>query len=108
MAYNTPQLFTSSFPPAHLVAPYWANNDISNRVGSISYEVHGSGISATYINLVSTFISQQQQVRFNGNWMLLAEWNGVPQFSGSVAVVSKSTFAWQLCVRKFQLSPSHI
>ncbi len=88
VAYNTPQLFSSSFPSAYLVAPFWANNDISNRIGNISYEVHSSEDSSEYINMVSTFISQQQQVQFNGSWMLLAEWNHVPQFSGSLAVVS--------------------
>lgn len=88
---STPQLFSSSSLPAYLVAPFWAHNDISNRVGDISYEVHSFVVSLNYINLVSSFISQQQQVKFNGSWMLLAEWNSVPQFSGSVSVVSKVT-----------------
>ena len=78
--YTTPQLFSSTFSDAYLVAPYWASNDISNRVGNISYEVHSS---TDYVIQVSTFISQQQQVQFNGSWMLLAEWNNVPQFNGS-------------------------
>ena len=88
-SYNTPQLFSSSFTSAHLVAPFWSNNDISNRVGNISYEVHYSETSnSNYIDLVSTFISQQEQVEFRGSWMLLAEWNRVPQFRGPLTVVS--------------------
>jgi len=72
-----------------MVAPFWASNDISNRVGIVSYEVHSSAASSSYTNLVSSFISQQQQVQFNGTWMLLAEWHSVPQFGGSLTVVSK-------------------
>ena len=87
-AYNTPQLFSSSSPATYLVTPFWANNDISNRVGNITYEVHTTENSPTYITLVSSFISQQKQVQFNGNWMLVAKWNSVPQFGGSLTNVS--------------------
>ena len=80
VSFTNPQLFSPSFSDAALVAPFWADNDISNRVGAISYEVHSSG---SPISRVSTFISQQQQVQFSGSWMLLAEWNNVPQFNGS-------------------------
>ena len=86
--YNTPQLFSPSSPPAYIVAPFWANNDISNRVGNITYEIHTTETSPSYTTLVSSFISQQQQVKFRGSWMLVAHWNGVPQFGGSLAAVS--------------------
>lgn len=86
--YNTPQRFSPSSPRTYIVAPFWANNDISNRIGQITYEVHTEGVSPSQIALVSTFISQQQQVQFRGNWMLVAQWNGVPQFGGSLANVS--------------------
>ena len=92
ISYNTPQLFSSTAPSSHLVAPYWANNDISNRLGSVSYEVHHSETSSTYIGQVSSFISQQQQVQFNGTWMILAEWQSVPQFGGSLTAVSKRSW----------------
>ena len=88
--YNTPQLFSPSSPPAHIVAPFWANNDISNRVGNITYEVHTTETSPSYITKVSFFISQQRQVKFRGNWMLVAHWNSVPQFGGSLAAVSSN------------------
>ena len=88
MTYSTPQLFSPSFQAVHLVAPFWANNDISNRVGSISYEVHSSNVSSDYISLVSTFISQQKQIQFIGSWMLLAEWTNVSEFNGLLTDVS--------------------
>ena len=88
--YSTPQRFSSSSPPAYIVAPFWANNDISNRIGNITYEVHTTEASPSYITLVSSFISQQQQVKFMGDWMLVAHWNSVPQFGGSLIDVSSS------------------
>ncbi len=90
MTYSAAQPFSASSPLDYLVAPFWANVDISNRVGDVSYEVHSSDISPEYINIVSSFISQQEQVQFNGRWMLLAEWNSVPQLGESVAAVSNS------------------
>ena len=86
--YNTPRNFSPSSPQMYIVAPFWANTDISNRVGNITYEVHTEENSQNQISLVSSFISQQQQVRFSGNWMLVAQWNSVPQFRGSLAYVS--------------------
>ncbi len=88
--YNTPQLFSPSSPPAYMVSPFWSNNDISNRVGNITYEVHTAETSPSYVTLVSSFISQQKQVKFRGNWMLVAHWNGVPEFRGSLTAVSSN------------------
>ena len=90
-AYNNPQLFSPSSPSAYIVAPFWANNDISNRVGNITYEVHTAETSPSYMMLVSSFISQQKQVKFSGNWMLVAYWNDVPQFGGSLSAVSSNS-----------------
>ena len=86
-AYDKPELFPEYSPSSYLVAPFWAQNDISHRVGHVAYEVHDSESSQTYLSLVSTFISGHQQVRFNGTWMLLAEWNSVPQLDGSLTNV---------------------
>ena len=71
-----------------IVAPFWANNDISSRVGHISYEVHTSETSPEILSLISAFVKQQQQINFSGNWMLVAEWNNVPQYGGSSSDVS--------------------
>ena len=81
--------FGSEEPATFMAAPFWANADISNRIGTVSYEVHHSDISQTYISQVSMFISQQQQVTFNGTWMLISEWSNVPQYGGLISHVSK-------------------
>ena len=86
--YNSPQRFSASSPSSYIVAPFWSNSDISNRIGNISYEVHTIENLASQIALVSSFISQQQQVQFSGNWMLVAKWNNIPQFGGPLTVVS--------------------
>ena len=84
--FNVPQLFPASAGYNYLVAPLWVNIDISNRVGEISYEVHS--FNSSYVRSISTFISQNQQVRFNASWMLVVEWNSVPQFGSSLISVS--------------------
>ena len=86
--YSVPQHFSPSSPFTYIVAPFWSNSDVSNRVGNISYEVHTRYHPPDLINLVSSFITQQQQVQFNGTWMLVARWNDVPQFGGSLTDVS--------------------
>ena len=86
--YTKPVLFSEYSPSSYLVAPFWAQNDISHRVGHVAYEVHDTENSETYLSLVSAYISGHQQVQFDGTWMLLAEWNSVPQFQGSISIVS--------------------
>lgn len=75
-----------------MVAPFWASNDLPNRIGSISYEVHYQEISSSYIDKVSAHISQQQQVQFDGSWMLLAEWKNASQFGGPSSIVSSCVY----------------
>ena len=36
---------------------------------------------------VSTYISQHEQVNFNGTWMLTAEWRNVPEYLGNANIV---------------------
>ena len=86
--YDKPILFSEYSPSSYLVAPFWAQNDISHRVGHVAYEVHNAENSQAYLNLISTFISGHQHIRFNGTWMLVVEWNSVPQLQGSVSLVS--------------------
>ena len=86
----TPSLFSSTSTPNYLVAPFWADID-TNIHGSISYEVHNTSAgssSLALLNRVNTFISNQQNTQFSGNWMLVALWNQVSQISGSSSVVS--------------------
>lgn len=73
----------SLFPLEHtfFVAPYWADSDIRDD-GEVSYRVRTSQASAQ-MSLVSEFISERQNILFEGEWMLLVEWNEIPEFSGS-------------------------
>ena len=87
--YN-PSLFSSTSPYSYLVAPFWADIDITVH-GSISYEVHSTSAGSSSIallNRVSTFISNQQNTQFSGNWMLVASWSQVSAYSGSSSIVS--------------------
>ena len=69
------------FPEEHsfLVAPYWS--DINILRGGVSaeipYEVHTSG---SLLSQVNAFISEEQNVSFSGQWMLVVEWREVPPF----------------------------
>ena len=80
----------SLFPLEHnfIVAPFWSDVDISNGVGRIRYEVHTtSSVGSTFLSNVSQFIQEQMNTSFTGQWMLLVEWDEVPQFAGSLSVV---------------------
>ena len=50
-----------------------------------------------FLSLVSAYISGHHQVQFNGSWMLLAEWNNVPQLHGSITTVSHNITISQAC-----------
>ena len=69
-----PGLFPIIF--RYLVAPFWSDVDIS-RTGSIRYQVYSNGNRETEI--VSQFISEENFI-FTAEWMLIVEWNRVPQF----------------------------
>ena len=51
-----------------------------NDGGNIWYEVHNDTSSAALLTQVNEFIQTQQQNNFTGTWMLVAEWNNVPEF----------------------------
>ena len=72
----TPELFPLDF--RYLVAPFWAAVDIQGGMGDISYQTYSSG--SPLLDIVNTFINDEKDFSFNGRWMLLAEWNGVPSF----------------------------
>ena len=69
-----PELFPIEFQ--YLVAPFWSDIDIRRR-GSIRYQVYFNGSRETEI--VSQFISEENFI-FTAEWMLIVEWNRVPQF----------------------------
>ena len=72
-----------------IVAPFWSDVDFGTGVGQIRYEVHTtSNVGSTFLSNVSQFIQEQINTSFTGQWMLLVEWEQVPQFGGSLDVVS--------------------
>ena len=67
------------------MAPFWSDVDI-RVIGEIFYEVHSAGDSARSDDLlasVSEFITNQMGNQFSGSWMLVAQWDEVPEYSFS-------------------------
>ena len=84
--HHVPYLFPSEFTfisTAYLLAPFWSDVDIRVQ-GSIQYEVH-TGSGSSLVSLVSEFVSNYTGNDFTGEWMLVAQWTGVPPFPGAFA-----------------------
>ena len=62
----------------YLVASFWEDVDISGVVGNISYQVYSTG--SPLFDTVNTIASDEENINFNGHWMVVAEWNGVSEF----------------------------
>ena len=82
----TPQ-YTSlgNFPGSSLysvVAPFGADIDTTSR-GSVKYTEFTTSDSFQ-MNTVSSFIQSETGHSFYGTRMMVAEWNGVPEYQGSV------------------------
>ena len=81
--HHVPYSFPSEFTfisSAFLLAPFWSDVDIRQH-GSVKYEIH-SGSSNSLLSQVNNFISNYTETEFCGTWMLVAEWNQVPQYPG--------------------------
>ena len=90
--YHSPHPFPGTSFYNFLIAPFWADTDISGGVGNVSYELHENETDA--MGWVNTFISQQQQINFTGSWMLVAEWRNVPAYQGQQTEVCYMFTAW--------------
>ena len=70
----------STVANAYLVAPYWDDVDI-RLAGNISYEVHSRSSnnpgSNQLLDQISQFIEDSIGESFQGDWMLIAEWEEV-------------------------------
>ena len=75
----TPELFPEG--GQLLVAPFWADIDVTRGVGDIRYEVHTTSSTGSFLTDVSDFISNVTESQFTGHWMLLVEWKDVLHFS---------------------------
>ena len=74
-----PSLTTNTSNSDYIVAPFMADTNIASGQGRVSYEVHNLSTDSIQLSRVNTFIRQQKQNTFSGNWMLVVEWNDVPQ-----------------------------
>ena len=88
MGTNYIQYNNQLFPNGshYLVAPFWDDVDISRGVGTISYQVYSTG--RPLLDTVNTIISDEENMNFIGHWMIVAEWDGVPEYGGSFTQVS--------------------
>ena len=76
----------SSLPP--FIGPYWIDNDPSAG-GFVSYEVFTG--DSDQLSEVSNFISETENVAFNGTWLLVAQWDDVPvwMMSNTVSIYTR-------------------
>lgn len=81
-----PTLLSSS-TSNYVVAPFGANTNIASGTGRVSYEVHNITTSPSLLSQVNRYIQQSTQHRFYGTWMLVAEWENVPQSGQSTSLV---------------------
>ena len=81
---------------AYLVAPYWDDVDI-RLAGNISYEVHSRSNnnpgSNQLLDQISQFIEDSSGDSFQGDWMLVAEWEEVHPWPHGL---SQSSPIWEL------------
>ena len=63
------------------MAPFWADVDIEEKVGNISYQVYST--ESPLLDAVNTIISDEENISFIGHWMVVTEWNSVPGFDSS-------------------------
>jgi hypothetical protein len=92
----SPQTSGNSFPDertAHVIAPFWSNNDI-RMAGRVRYEVYDSRTSAASMNVlnrISDTIANRTGESFQGTWMLLVEWEDChPSPHGQTSLPSNS------------------
>ena len=87
-----PTLSLSQSTSNFIVAPFEANTNIATSKGNVSYEVHNITTSPSFLSEANRYIQQNLQPGFSGTWMLVAEWNSVPQSGQSTSLVYKSFF----------------
>ena len=73
-----------------IVAPFFTDIDISQGTGQILYEVHTEATSSVLLSQVDAVIEPNFQTEFNGRWLLVATWDGVPPFGGDLQTVRKN------------------
>ena len=83
--------FSSTSAQNYVIAPFWSDIDISRGYGNIKYQSYyynfDGSTARSLLNQVSTFINGQLDTSFSGTWMLVAEWDQVPEYSESTSLV---------------------
>ena len=107
----SPQTSGNSFPSertAHVIAPFWSNNDI-RRAGRIRYEVYNgrtSTASVDILNRISDVIFNRTGESFQGVWMLLVEWEDChPSPHGQPSLPTNSYLQQVLCHNVCTVTP---
>ena len=70
------------------MAPFFTDTDISIGTGRIIYAVHDDSIPEPILHSVNSVINEHMLTDFNAEWILVAEWDNVPQFGSSNDTVS--------------------
>lgn len=81
------------------MAPFFTDIDISSGVGQVGYEIHTGATSAGVLSQVNELINNCTKKAFNGNWLLVASWEDVPRYGGSINMVS-SVHYFIICINK--------
>ena len=103
-SHFNPQLFPTTVPDIYwgfTAAPFWSDVDLRLE-GSASWEVHTLQQSDNLINMVSTFIQNNIDPLFSGEWMMVGYWENVhpfPHGSGSTNPFLQKV--WHLCLYCF-------
>ena len=71
----------------YIVAPFVADTNIATGTGNVSYEVHNTTTSPGLLSRVNSYVQEIKHSRFSGTWMLVTEWNTVPQSGQSTSRV---------------------
>ena len=70
----------------YALAPFWVDLDPS-VTGSISYEIHDcldrSRDSISLLERVSDFVSEREEVNFQGTRMIVVLWEDIPEYTES-------------------------
>ena len=72
----------SAFPYStfNLVAPFWDDIDLRST-GALYYEVITPDNGLSIINQVDTYLSNNQNISFSADWILVAKWLNVCSIS---------------------------
>ncbi len=85
MDFFSPVLFPNSSSYSYIVAPFWADHD-PRPAGEIGYQIFSN--NSETLSIVNRFIRQESGLDFNGVWMIVADWDGVPGYQSDIDRVS--------------------